>query len=420
MGIAGRTTRTTAGPVDLAVLPTGIQDVVTIRGSVDTDPGSPASELVQDWMVRTLDRGSQSRDRFEIASILENLGAQVGFSGSGSRIRMSARCLRKDLPTVVELLFEQLCRPALDSPELAKSRDRLAASIQRGIADAGYRANVALSQAVYNPLHPNYIPLPAEEDRALREATEGDARAAHAHLLKGRPRLVIVGDVDPDACVDLVARASGDWAGQERGPVMPPGKKQKPVTETVEIADRDNLEVRWGHALDITRMDDDFLPAYLASFILGGNFSARLMNEIREKRGLTYGIGSGLRGIDSRYPGMWRIQVTLSQENLEYGIDATEAVVREFADGGVTDEELADKKTTLAGSFKVRLATTAGLAGALLQQMEDGRDLSWVDSYPARVEGCSLESVNEVIGRRFDPAQLSRIVAGTLPKPVGA
>lgn len=416
MAIAGRTTRTQAGPVDLAVLPTGIQDVVTIRGSIDTNPDGAAGDLIQDWMVRSLDRGTSNRDRFEIASVLENMGAQMGFSSSGTRVRVSARCLKEDLPTVLELLFEQLTEPALESDELVKNRDRLAASIQRGITDAGYRADVAVSQALFPQSHPNFVALPNAEDELLKAASEAHVRTSHREMLAGTPRLVVVGDVDPVACAAAVAQYAGHWGGEGAQPLPTGMNPPKGGSETVEIADRENLEVRWGHALSIDRKSDDFLPAYLASFILGGNFSARLMNEIREKRGLTYGIGSGLRGLDSRYNGMWRIQVTLSQENLGIGIEATEAVVREFADGGVTTDELADKKTTLAGSYKVRLATTAGLASALMQQMEDGRDLSWVDSYPDRVDACVIESVNAVIAEHFHPDDLYRVVAGTIPQ----
>ncbi|MFT4604846.1 MAG: zinc protease [Rhodothermales bacterium] len=416
MAIADRTRRTHAGPVDLALLPTAVKDVVTIRGSIDTSPSYAAGgELAQEWMVRTLDKGTTSRDRFEVASVLENLGAQLGFSGSAARVRFSARCLRADVRTVIELLFEQLKQPALDESELTKSRDRLLASIQRGIADAGYRADVALSQAVYAPSHPNYMYDPAEEKSLVESLTNPDVKTAHAAAIAGSPRMVIVGDLDVEACSDMVGEIAADWTVSTDGPIDAPQKAASPVQLQVPIADRDNLEVRWGHAMPIKRLDDDFLPAYMASFILGGNFSARLMNEVREKRGLTYGIGSGLRGLDSRYDGMWRMHVTLSQDNLDRGIKATEEVVRAFRADGITDEELAEKQQTIAGSYQVRMASTAGLAGALLQQMEDGRPLSWVDSYTDRIRACSLERVNGAIEAHFRPENLSRVVSGTIP-----
>ncbi len=416
MAIADRTRRTHAGPVDLALLPTAVKDVVTIRGSIDTSPNYVAGgELAQDWMVRTLDKGTASRDRFEVASVLENLGAQLGFSSSAARVRFSARCLRADVRTVVELLFEQLKQPALEESELTKSRDRLLASIQRGITDAGYRADVALSQAVFAPSHPNYMHDPAQEKSLVESLAIADVKQAHNATVTGSPRMVIVGDLDVEACSEMVGEIAADWTVSNDGALDPPSKVATAGQSEVDIADRDNLEVRWGHAMPITRLDENFLPAYMASFILGGNFSARLMNEVREKRGLTYGIGSGLRGVDSRYDGMWRMHVTLSQDNLDHGIKATEEVVRGFRAGGVTAEELAEKQETIAGSYQVRMATTAGLAGALLQQMEDGRPLSWVDSYVDRIRACSLERVNAAIDTHFRPDELSRVVSGTIP-----
>ena len=417
MAIADRTTRTHAGPVDLALLPTAIKDVVTIRGSIDTSPDYAAGgELAQDWMVRTLDKGTKLHDRFEVASTLENLGAQLGFSSSAARVRFSARCLRADVRAVLELLFEQLKQPELADSELNKSRDRLLASVQRGITDAGYRADVAISQAVFAAAHPNHMLDPAEEKAVVEGLSMEDVARAHSETLAGSPRMVIVGDLDVDACSDMVGEIASDWTVSNRAALDPPSKDAVAVQAEIDIADRDNLEVRWGHAMPVTRLDEDFLPAYLASFILGGNFSARLMNEVRENRGLTYGIGSGLRGIDSRYDGMWRMHVTLSQDNLERGIKATEEVVRSFQAGGVTTDELEEKQQTIAGSYQVRMATTAGLASALLQQMEDGRPLSWVDSYVDRIRACSLERVNGAIKKHFRPDELSRIVSGSIPK----
>jgi predicted Zn-dependent peptidase len=416
MAIADRTRRTQAGPVDLALLPTAVKDVVTIRGSIDTSPDYAAGgELAQDWMARTLDKGTTSRDRFEVASILENMGAQLGFSSSAARVRFSARCLRADVRPVLELLFEQLTQPALEESELTKSRDRLLASIQRGIADAGYRADVALYQAVFAPSHPNYMYDPAEEKSLVEALKVEDVKRVHRATLAGTPRMVMVGDLDADACADMVGEIAENWTCSSSESLEIPSKAARAHQEQIEIADRENLEVRWGHAMRVTRLDDDFLPAYMASFILGGNFSARLMNEIREKRGLTYGIGSGLRGIDSRYDGMWRMHVTLSQDNLDRGIKATEEVVRAFHAGGVSAEELAETQQTIAGSSQVRMATTAGLAGALLQQMEDARPLSWVDSYVERIRGCTLEMVNGAIQAHFHPDELSRVVSGTMP-----
>lgn len=418
MPIADRAVRTKAGPVDLVVLPTGIKDVVTFRGSLDTWPDfNSDGEIVQAWMARCLDKGTTSRGRFEVAEALEDLGAQMGFSGSSARIGYSARALSKDLETVVGLLFEQLVTPALDDSELAKERERMQASIQRGTTEAGYRADAALSQHVYATGHPNVILDPETEEKLLTSASFDSVRVFHREsLLGGRPRLVLVGDVDAAECHKIVSKAAEAWVPRDVIAGTPPASKAPNAGALeVDIADRDNLEVRWGHSLPLSRLDDDFLAAHMASFILGGNFSARLMNEVRDKRGLTYGIGSGVRGADARYTGMWGVHVTLSQENLERGIVATEDVLKAFATGGVTDDELAEKKDTMSGSFQVRQATTGGLAGSLLRQLEDGRELAFADTYPERIRALTVAQVNEAVRTYFHPDSLCRVVAGTIP-----
>jgi zinc protease len=423
MSIADRAVRTNAGPVDLVVLPTGIRDVVTLRGSLDTWPDFTGDgEMVQALMARCLDKGTTTRGKFEVAEALENLGAHMGFSGSAARITYSARALSKDLEAVVGLLFEQLITPALEDSELAKERDRMQASIQRGTTEAGYRADAALSQHVYATGHPNVILDPEAEEKLLTNASFDSVRASHREsVLAGTPRLVLVGDLDVAECLGIVAKAAEAWAPEDSIAGAPPASKSptKGALE-VEIADRDNLEVRWGHSLPLSRLHDDYLATYMASFILGGNFSARLMNEVRDKQGLTYGIGSGIRGMDARYTGMWSVNVTLSQENLERGIASTEEVLKAFATGGVTADELAEKKDTISGSFQVRQATTGGLAGSLLQQLEDGRELAFVDTFPDRIRSLTLAQVNEAVRAYFHPDSLCRVVAGTIPTSLTA
>jgi len=392
--------------------------VVTVHGSIDTWPDFPSGgELIQEWAVRTLDKGTLSQDRFELGDRLENLGARISYSSAGSRIRFSARMLRPDVNTVLGLLFEQIREPAFDASELAKSHDRIVAALQRSKSEGGYRADVALAKAVFPGDHPNAMIDPDAELSQLSGIQQDEVAAFHRDVILRRPiRLAIVGDVDQTTCRTAVEAATERWgAVAEAKPDIAVQPLSKPGEARVEIADRDNLEVRWGHSMALLRGDDAFLPSYMANFIIGGNFSARLMNIVRDELGLTYGVGAGLSGVHRHYSGMWQVHITLSRENLAEGIEATTKVVRDYVASGASATELSTTIDTIAGSYQVRLATTGGLASAILQQMEEGRSMSYLDEYPSRVRGTTLEAVNGALGDYFEPNRLFMAVAGTMP-----
>jgi zinc protease len=419
MSFEKRVIRTPVGPVDLAVLPTGVLNVVTVRGSMDTWPDFAGSgELVQEWAAITLDKGTTRQDRFELGEKLENLGARISFRSAGSRLRFSARMLKPDVPAVLAMLFEQLWEPAFEKAELDKSRDRLAASLQRSRSEAGYRANAALSSSVFPAGHPNAMRAPDEELELLSELVPDAPRDFHREGIRARPlRMAVVGDVDLEVCQRAIEACTRGWKAADRvAPTIELQEPSGPGETRISIPDRDNLEVRWGHSIPILRGDPDFLPTYVANFILGGNFSARLMNIVRDEQGLTYGVGSGLSGVHTRYSGMWHIHITLSRENLSRGIDSTRKVIADYVRAGATSEEAAIAVETISGSYQVKMATTGGLASAILQQMEEERPMSYLDDYPSRVRGVTEASVNEVLTSFFEPQRLYLAVAGSLPE----
>ena len=152
----------------------------------------------------------------------------------------------------------------------------------------------------------------------------------------------------------------------------------------------------------------------LGIYILGGNFSARLMQTVRDKQGLTYGIGSSISGVSFGADGYWNIWGTFSPDILKKGIEATKEQVDLWFNKGVTEDELSAKKTTISGSYKVSMDSTAGLAAKILSNAEHGRELSYLDEYPKIIESISLSEVNRAIKKYDNPNKLYLVAAGTL------
>ena len=417
--LAERVHEATCGTARVWMLPTPVDRVVSFRGSFETRPDFGAGEeLEQKLMTMMLDKGTRQRDRFAVAEALEDRGAQFSFSADGPRCGFSGRVLRDDLPDVLALVAEQLQEPLFDEDEFVKVKAQHAASLRRSLDRTSTQAAGALARRLFPKDHPNYRPSEASMLDRLDALTIEDIQAYHAEHVGARGlRIALVGDLDPNGIAAAISDTLGGWpTASEEAPFATAATPEAPGRVEVPISDRQNLDVRMGHAVAVRRDDDDYLPLYVGNYILGGNFSARLMSTVRDEQGLTYGIGSSLSGIDTEYDGFWRIAVTLSGDALERGIEATLEQARMFVRDGVTADELAEKQTTLTGAFKVGLATTGGLAAALLRNAERDFDIDYLDRYPSLVEALTVDEVNGAVQRHLDAEALHIAVAGTLPE----
>ena len=372
--------------------------------------------MLQALTARLLNKGTRRRDRFAIAEMLENRGATLRFHSNGLRVGFSGRALREDVSDVLEAAAEQLQEPLFDPVEFEKARAQEAASLQRAMESTGEQAAAALSRLLYSPAHPGYTPEPQESLERLQAFTPEAVADYHAaHFGSNSFILALVGDLDLEAAQQAVEDHFGSWQPHQALPRFDEASSPElPGQTSVPMPDKGNADVRMGHRLAVRRQDDDYLPLYVANYVLGGNFSARLMSVIRDEMGLTYGISSSLSGIAREYSGHWQVGVTLSRENVEKGIKATREEVRRFAEKGIREDELRDKQTTITGSFKVGLATTGGLAASLLAYAERGFDVGYLDRFPEDVEALSLEEVNAAIKRHFKPERFGIAVAGAV------
>ena len=416
--LASRIHDATVGPARLLMLPVGVPDVVSFRGSFESAPDLGADDdIVLSVIANLLDKGTAHRDRFALAEALDDRGAQISFYADGLRMGFSGRALRADLADVIALAAEQLREPAFDPDEVEKALVRAVAGVRRSLESTGGQASGALSRRLYGPAHPNYALVPAEEIAALEALTPDVVRDHHAaHVGSDDLTITFAGDVDASAVESAVSAALGDWAPHGRTPVFDTqASPEAPGRTVVEMADRRNLDVRLGHAVALRRDDPDFLATYAGIFALGGNFSSRLMQTVRDEQGLTYGIGASLGSASVRHDAHLRVSVTLSQENVLRGIAATRAEVDAFVEEGVSEATLAAVRTTLAGTHVVGMATTSGVAARLLVNAERGFDVGYLDRYPELIHALTPEAVTEAVRRHVRPDDLHEAIAGTMP-----
>lgn len=404
------------------VLPTGVKDVVGFYGSFYSGiKVDPIGFLIQDLMVGMLDKGTKRRNKYEISGILESCGAQLRIYSDGLRIGFFGYALRDDLPEVFTVLREQLEEPLFDASELDKLRTQAIAARKRAETNTRHRAENALNHVIYPRQHPNFVLDNAAEIEALQNFGVDDLKAYHAaHIGASDLSVSAAGDVNPEHFAQLAGQALNWMPENPHQSAIQDALQTRPGRTNTALDDRLNLDVCMGLPLPLTMQHPDYLPLYVGTYILGGNFSARLMSTVRDEQGLTYGIGASLSGITKEYSGLWQTLVTLSQENLERGMNATIEQIQLFAEKGITAAELDEKQTTLTGKYQVELGNSLGMARTMQQNLEDGYPLSWMDDYVTAVKNLTVDEVNEAIFRYVKPERLHVSVAGTLPEAPAA
>ena len=412
-----------AGPCRLLTLRTSVDDVVSWRGSFRTHPDLAAGDtLRQKLAVSLLDKGTQQRDRFALAQVLEDCGAKLDLSSDGLYVDVSGRALAEDVPEVMDVLAEMLRTPSFEAEEFEKARAQAAANVRRRMEKTGAQAGSALTRRLFGDGHPNYNEPPEETLRRLEGLSLEDVRAYHAnHFGTEGLTLAVVGDLDHDRIAAVVEDAFDGWEPHGAPSVHETDAvEREPGRDAIPMPDRSNVDVRMGHSVPVRRDHEDYPALYVGNYILGGNFAARLMSTVRDEKGLTYHISSGLTGVTPEYDGYWQTSVTLSHDSLDEGIAATKEVIRTFVEEGATADELEEKKTTITGSYTVGLATTRRLAQSILTNAERGFDLAYLDQFPDEIEALTLEQVNEAVRRYLRPDAMHEALAGTRPAPVEA
>lgn len=416
--IAPGVVRTQVAGIDVVAYKTGVKDVVYLTGSMPAgDNKAPADNVMVPTLVGgMLSRGTTQRSKAEITDLLEAVGASITFSVGSQTLDISARCLAKDVPLVVSLLAEQLRSPAFSPEEFDRLKKQTLGNLKRALESTDFRATETFARAVYGPGHPNRDPSIDEQTAATEAATLDALKKFHAdHYGPAHLTLVATGDLDPAALQAEIGKSFTGWAGGTGALPRPTNTPTDAAREqNVFMADKTSVNIVLGQATGLRYGDADYFALRTATAVLGSGFTGRLMTNVRDKEGLTYGIGSSLSN-DTYTDGDFRIVATFSPALLEKGIASTKRQLDRWYSEGITADELARRQDNLVGSFQVGLATTGGLASGILSAIQRGKDVSWLDQYPAVIRSLTLEQVNGAVKKHLNPEQMYLVKAGTIP-----
>jgi len=290
------------------------------------------------------------------------------------------------------------------------------ARYKENLENTDVRAAETLAQKIYSPDHPNYSTPTDQLIKDIEKTTLTDVRDYYKRIYGPASMIIVaVGDVDSKELQNQVRTNFSGWTG---GIQFNAAKKAEPKIAgkqpiVVPIKDKTSVTLYIGTGIGLKQDDKDYLPLNVGNYILGGNFSARLMSTVRDNEGLTYGIYSTIIG-QTYSDGAWLIGAYFSPDLCKRGLESTQKQLSLWLDKGVTEEELRAKKTTITGVYKVALSTTGGMAAQLLSLAQRNIKMDFLDQYPDKINALTLDEINGAIKKYINPDNLHIIVAGSI------
>ena len=358
-----------------------------------------------------LDEGAGGLDATEISFEFERLGAQYSAAAGYDYASVSLRSLTD--PALLEPALLNLRRvvtaPAFPGRAVERQKQRTLIGIERKRQSPGDIARDAYQAAIYRD-HPYAYPSEGTQE-SVASLNRADILQFHRdYYSAGNARLVIVGDLDREQATALAEELTAGLAqGRAQEPL--PAVEQLEQGETIRIEHPSSqVHVLLGQP-GMKRGDPDYFPLYVGNHILGGGgFVSRLYDEIREKRGLSYGAYSYFTPRRAAGPFTASLQTRGGQE--EQALKVMLGTISEFIEQGPTPEELEAAKRNISGGFPLRLDSNGKILSYIAMIAFYDLPPDYLDTFIGKVNAVTLEQIRDAFRRRLQPDRFVTVMVG--------
>lgn len=382
------------------------------KGGTAQDPEAKAG--VGHFLTSILDEGAGELSAEQFHEQMEDLAVKMAFDAGRDTFSASFQTLSANRDPAFDLLRLALTKPRFEAEAVERMRAQLLAAMAFGEKDPERVATREWFKQVYGE-HPYGQPTEGTKE-TIAKIDRNDLETYRSRVFaRDTLKITVVGDIDARTLGPLLDTVFGGLAAKAQLKLVPRaadvvGPKQKIIEMNVPQS-----VAHFGHA-GFLRKDPDFMAAFVLNYIIGGGgFSSRLMEEVREKRGLAYGISTYLYTFDQS--GLYSGSVATKNEAINTSLDVIRAELKRMADNGPTDEELTNAKSYQTGSYPLRFDTNSKIASQLLGvQMED-LGIDYVDKRNSLIEAVTLADIKRVAQRLLKPDGLVVTIVG---KPTAA
>ena len=361
-----------------------------------------------------LTQGTATRTASQISREIDFVGGSLSTSGGDDFASASLRVLKKDLRTGLDLLSDVLLNPVFDQKEIDRKVKETLAEIQRQKEEPDSIAGDAFAKMVFGD-HP-YGKTNDEVAAYLPKLVRQEVIDFHAARYSPNNTIIaMVGDVGEQEITQLLNAYLTSWKKKEQPPqptAQPPLREKTAVQKIDKNITQANIEM--GH-IGISREDPDYYAVLTMNYILGGGgFSSRLMDNIRDNKGLAYDVHSGFYA--RKEPGAFSVSIQTKNESANEVIDETLKEIRRMQKELVSEKELADAKAYLTGSFPLKMDTYAKIAGILTAVEIYGLGLDYPQKYPGLINAVTREDIQRVAKKYLHPDRMAIVVVANQEK----
>jgi len=361
-----------------------------------------------------MDEGAGNLDSVAFQERLQSLAMRMDFDASRDVMLGNVQMLTANKDESFDLLRLALAEPRFDVDAVERVRAQILAGLKFDENDPEEVASLAWDRLAF-PDHPYGRPIKGTK-ASIAAITSQDLRD-YVRRVFARDKLVItvVGDIDAETLGPTLDHVFGSLPG--RSSLAPVADAKPPLGPTREIIEMNVPQsvAQFGQRA-FPRKDDDFMTAYILNYIIGGGgFSSRLMEEVREKRGLAYSVHSNL--FPYQHGAVFVGSVATQNEEVAQSLAVIESELKRLAEEGPNAEELASAKSYLTGAYALRFESSSSIANQLLWIQIEDLGIDYVKRRNDLIEKVSLDDIKRVAKRLIEADRLITTIVG---KPVDA
>ncbi|HEY3567714.1 MAG TPA: pitrilysin family protein [Thermoanaerobaculia bacterium] len=404
--------KTLANGLRLVVIEQHEQPLVSLRMTLNAgkayEPEGKAG--LANATAALLTKGTATRSAQQIAQAIDFVGGHLDANAGTEAGYVDLSVTSDQLDLGFGLLSDVVLHPAFPQEELERWRRQAVNGLQIDQQDASYVATTAVTRLIFGD-YPYGRPGSGTPG-SLAGLTRDDLVAFHKqHFIPNQTILAVVGDVKPADAFARAERAFGSWpkgtpSELPRFDVKAPAKTRIVV---IDKPDAVQTEIRLGQ-VGIAYRDPSLFAAEVYNSILGGNASSRLYEEIRRKRGLSYGASSYF--LEETNPGFFEASTFTKTESTADALGLAFEVLRGLQEKPVPEAELSFAKTYITGAFPLEIETANGIATKVLEAMHFGYGREFLESYDDRISKVSAADVQRFAEAHIHPGQMTAVLVG--------
>ena len=396
--------------------------VVTLRlryGKAESLFGlGPACEFLPELMTR----GTKQLNAAEIQDRLDELNTSWRASGSAGSVEFTIQTKRENLKDVIDLLRQVLREPSLPTAEFAILQQQKSSTLEEQATEPQAIAPRIVNQRLnpYPPGDVRHFPSMADELKLIEKLTAADVKRVYDEFLSAQAgELVVIGDFDEASTKQALTAALGGWKTKQPYERIRRSSEGAAKGDTIKVQTPDKANAMYfaGLVLPLSDADADYPALVVANETFGGSgFASRLMGRIREKEGLSYGVGSAFRAASLDQRATLSMYGIANPQNIEKVVTLAHEELVKLLKDGITDEELAESQQGWLQGEQQKRGDDAQLAAVLANALYAGRTLDFNAKLETAVSKLTRDQIRAALVKHIDPKKLVNGVAGDLPK----